>query len=204
MSKSNKSESAETRLRELRAKLTTLDEADRERRQRIASLTGKIEAAAEAAALTGAQADVTRRLREQQAEVQAELAANADIRAALARLLAAAEKDRAAELEAVRAEQVKDAGAELADEVATIYAAIAALAESCRSYLQAADAYAALASETDRDCKGHPARVRESLRGVLTIELAAYVAAQGSIPSGGKLPTLYGSRPNTDRDWLAA
>ena len=198
----NNPESAESRLRELRAKLTTLDEADRERRHRIASLTGKIEAAAEAAALTGATSDVTRRLRDQQAEVQAELAANADIRAALIRLLTAAERDRAAELEASRAEQVKEARAELAGEVATVYAAIGGLAECCRSYLQAADAYAALAGETDRDSKGHGARIRESLRGVLTIELASYVAAAGSIPSGGKLPTLYGATAN--RDWLAA
>lgn len=199
---STKPNGAESRLRELRAKLTTLDEADRGRRARIASLASSIEAAAEAAALTGVTSDVTRRLREQQTEIQKELAANADIRSALVRLLAAAERDRAAELEMARAEQVKDAGAELAGEVATVYAAIGGLAESCRSYLQAADAYAALAGETDRDSKGHGARIRESLRGVLTIGLASYVAAAGSIPSGGKLPTLYGATAN--RDWLAA
>jgi DNA repair exonuclease SbcCD ATPase subunit len=191
----------ETKLRELRAKLTTLDRVDGERRAKIAGLSSSIEAAAEAAALTGETAEV-QRLREQQSKLQAEQLASADIRSALSRLMAEAERERASEIEASRIAQVKEAAAELAGEVVALHASIGALAESCRSYLQAADAYAALANEKDRDSRGHPARVRESLRGVLTVELAAYAAATGSIPSGGKLPTLYGAA--FTRDWLAA
>lgn len=191
----------ETKIRDLRARMHALETEREKTRCALVRSEAAIDAAAEACALTDSTLEIER-ARRHKSELALKLETIDDTAKALQKLIAQAEREQAAESEARRVETVAALGVTLAKEADAVHAAIATLNEACRTYLTAAGHYAATARETDRDCAGHPMRVRESLRGVLTIELREFAAAPGSIPSAGKMPKLYGA--DKTRDWLAA